>query len=790
MGRGSASRIIGSAGLLAIIAATTNPTITVFAANPITVNFSSSSPGQQFEGVGVESAAAVTRLFYDYTAQYQGSRNVQQEVLDAMFCNPNAPPGDPAHYCLAQSDGYPAYAGSYQVLKVEIGGDTNSSVGSEASYLRTLSEYNAITAPNGLTTANCHINRPYEWWLMREAKARNPEIQMGGLVIGAPGYLTSPSGDFFSLPNNPHTDLFHPANSVAYYTLYAECASLQGTPLSFVGVLNESSRWGYEFTKQWIEDLRVALDDAYSAGKVALPVRIVCCDNGWSPTDNTGATLEQDISSDPTFANALGVIAVHYPDERINPPPQPLPSGKPIWASEDAPGIGSAGEGDWPIAKNIVKLINQHHLQAQTTRDIFVTPVDAYNDAIALPDSGLAKAATPWSSNYNIQAATWLVAQITEATQPGWIYVDQGSCFIGASSCSDPTNNVGSYVTWRNPVANGDWTTVAETMGATSPVDFKLCPAVGDPNLNEPSLLNIAFSNQSDYFDGLPSLQKDGQGCYSTTLQPETIYTFTTLGPPYGPHHGAGLDSPPPSAPLSFPYHESFDSLPTDSVNSGNCNHPSYAVGDIPCWTSDLEGAFEVKGCAAPKTDKCLEQVVSSPTIYWQPGMSYGYTTVMGDRTWTNYDVSAQYLLKASGTARLMGRVSPVCEGVQSIQCGTVMPKSYALNISSSGACEVDKGLVDPINLTVSYQLMFSCGTVAFGTNTWHTLGIRVQDNAQGVPQVTAYFDGTSVGSGADTDTVTAIHSGAVAFGTADLTDVQIDEVCVSNPGDGVCLPA
>ena len=44
-------------------------------------------------------------------------------------------------------------------------------------------------------------DRGYEWWLMREAKQRNPDIVLSGLSWGAPGWF---DGGFWSQDNIDH----------------------------------------------------------------------------------------------------------------------------------------------------------------------------------------------------------------------------------------------------------------------------------------------------------------------------------------------------------------------------------------------------------------------------------------------------------------------------------------------------------------------------------------------------------------------------------------------------------
>ena len=72
-----------------------------------------------------------------------------------------------------------------QILKVEIGGDTQSTDGTESSHMHTRNDLN--------------YTRGYEWWLMQQAKQRNPAILIYGLSWGAPGWIGN--GTYYSQDN-------------------------------------------------------------------------------------------------------------------------------------------------------------------------------------------------------------------------------------------------------------------------------------------------------------------------------------------------------------------------------------------------------------------------------------------------------------------------------------------------------------------------------------------------------------------------------------------------------------
>jgi len=103
-------------------------------AEPVLIRLDARSAGGAFEGIGALSAGASSRLLVDYPERQRS------EILDLLF--------------------KPGFGAGFQHLKVEIGGDVNSTDGVEPSHGRTRHERN--------------YHRGYEWWLMTEAKRRNP----------------------------------------------------------------------------------------------------------------------------------------------------------------------------------------------------------------------------------------------------------------------------------------------------------------------------------------------------------------------------------------------------------------------------------------------------------------------------------------------------------------------------------------------------------------------------------------------------------------------------------------
>src|SRR5579872_4389769 len=193
--------------------------------------------GRIFQGIGGVSAGASSRLLIDYPEPYRS------QILDYLF--------------------KPNYGASLQHLKVEIGGDVNSTDGSEPSHMRTRSDHD--------------YTRGYEWWLMSEARKRNPKIILDTLAWGAPGWIGG--GNFYS------DDM---ADYVADFIAGAK--STYGLDIEYTGIWNEKHFENAEYVKT----LRRVLDAHH------LSTKIVCCDE--YPSANVDQwTILNAMAKDPAL---------------------------------------------------------------------------------------------------------------------------------------------------------------------------------------------------------------------------------------------------------------------------------------------------------------------------------------------------------------------------------------------------------------------------------------------------------------------------------------------------------
>jgi len=459
------------------------PMTAAHAATNITI--SGTATGRRFDGVGaISGGGGTSRLLPDYPAQQQ------TEILDYLF--------------------KPGFGASVQILKVEIGGDTNSTNGAEASHMRTA------------TDLNC--NRGYEWWLMQQAKARNPAIKLAGLAWGAPGWLGS----------------FNSTNTINYLIKWIGCAAQHGLTIDYIGGQNEA---GYD--KAWLESFKSAL----RANN--LSTQLIGGDeigDVWNIVD--------DMTNDATLRNAVDIAGVHYPcrndgspaDDCTPPNSNAINLSKPVWANEHGSQNFDTG------APQLARAINRDYIDARITATINWNLVDSTYQTLPDPGDSLMQADTPWSGAYHVGKQLWVMAHTAQFAQPGWQYLDPATGYLGGN------RNNGSYVALKSP--NGrDYSTIIETTRATAAqtVTFNVTGGLSTGAVHVWAT-NLNSSNQSDFFVHTTDVTPSG-GTFTVTLQPGFVYSLTTTT-----GQGKGVTSPPPPAGMGIPYSDTFDAYPAGSL--------------------------------------------------------------------------------------------------------------------------------------------------------------------------------------------------------------------------------
>ncbi|MFI5527081.1 ricin-type beta-trefoil lectin domain protein [Kitasatospora sp. NPDC051853] len=563
----AASALFALATTAGLLAAWPAPPAQAATTTSITVD--GSAPGRVFDGVGaISGGGGNSRLLVDYPEPQRG------QILDYLF--------------------KPSYGASLQTLKIEIGGDTNTTDGAEASHEHTQG------------TVDCH--QGYEWWLAEQAKARNPAIKLYGLAWGAPGWVGGGSSTFF-------TD-----KAIGYLSTWMDCASQHGLQIDYLGGWNERG-WNAD----WYRNLKSAL----AAGGHG-STRIVAADDTWGVADA--------MTGDAAFKDAVDFVGVHYPCGYSNggaignnaefrtcsstTTAQAL--GKPLWASENGSEDAEAG------AEAVARAVNRDYIDGRMTAYYNWPLVAGAYPNTYFAFNGLAVTNQPWSGHYRIAKTSWVLAHTSQFAQIGWKYQDSASGYLGGDRAN------GSYVTLRSPNRR-DYSTVIETTGATAAQTITVQVANGlssgqvhvwDTNLRSP--------HDHEHLAHIADLTP-AKGAYALTLQPGHVYTLTTTT-----GQGKGTALPPAASALGLPRSDTFENPATT---------PS------PAYFTDMNGAFQAAACGGGRQGSCLRQMAPSVPVRWTSENYFAPYTVTGDDSWGNYTVTADTMFEQPGAVELLGRV-------------------------------------------------------------------------------------------------------------------------------------
>jgi hypothetical protein len=557
------------------------------AAAAATISINGTSSGRTFDGVGaVSGGGGNSRLLIDYPEPQRG------QILDYLF--------------------KPGYGAALQVLKVEIGGDTNSTSGAEPSHEHVRGDLNC--------------DRGYEWWIMEQAKARNPGIKLAALAWGAPGWLGN--GTFMS------------SDTIDYMVNWLGCAKAHNLTIDYLTAAQNER----QYDANWTISLRNALNaNGYSG------VKIIFGDDypgGWNPANV--------VNSNTNLRNVVDVIGGHYPcgylsaESTCTVPANATNTGKTLWASEN--GSQDYNDGAKPMARGI----NRGYLDGKMTAYLNWDLIAAVTPNIPWPTVGLMLANQPWSGWYATGKETWTVAHTTQFTAPGWKYLDASSGYLNGNRAN------GSYVSLRSP-ATADYSTVIETMDATAAqtLNFSVTGGLSTGQVHVWAT-NLNSNNSADYFVHAADITPSG-GAYSLTVQPGYVYTITTTtGQGKGTAAGAAQGS------LNLPYRDGFD---------------GYAAGKEAKYLMDMQGAFETSACGAGRSGGCVRQATTQLPILWKTVADP--FALLGNVNWNNYTVSADVLLEKSGYVELLGRAGSQNTG------NTAGQNAYYLRVSDTGAWSI-----------------------------------------------------------------------------------------------------
>ena len=533
------------------------------------VNLKGDAGGQRFEGIGaVNGGGATSVLLKDYPGPQRS------QILDLVF--------------------KPKFGASVSALLVEIPGDGNSTQGSMPSHMHTRDDLD--------------YSRGYMWWILREAKKRNPHLTLDGAAWSAPGWIGN--GQFWS------------QDAADYYVKWLQgLRKVYGLEFDALGCRNEKGA-DYNFA----EKLRATLN-ANGFGKVRI--------HGFDNWPSNKFNFVKDMVTDETLRDAVGIISAHTLEGiPASPEVQAMAAQmkKPIWNTEEHVYLKG-----FDCELSIVQAFNENFIRSGATRIVnwydiaALYPMEPYSE-----DPAMLLARSPWSGQYQVREALWGYAHYGQFTQAGWQYLNGGCGALAAG---------GSFVTLKSP--GDDYSIIIETKNAKAPQQIQFVISGG---LSAKPLC-VWRSNAKEQFIQQAGI-KPVNGTYAINVEPNSIYSLSTTT---GQQKGS-FDNVPAAKPFPFPYYETFDEYSAPQQ-----------WGCLPRYTADIAGAFEITDRPGGK-GKCLRQVVPVPPLSWAPEwLPY---TILGDDQRQDYEVSADVYLNSGDSAAVMGRVNDVGYGYGSVPKG------------------------------------------------------------------------------------------------------------------------
>ncbi|XP_058662513.1 galactocerebrosidase isoform X2 [Ammospiza nelsoni] len=587
--------------------------------------------GREFDGIGaVSGGGATSRLLVNYPEPYRS------EILDYLF--------------------KPNFGASLHILKVEIGGDAQSTDGTEPSHMHYENDENYF--------------RGYEWWLMKEAKKRNPKIKLIGLPWAFPGWIGKGENWPYDYPD-----------ITAYYIVSWILGAKQyhDLDIDYIGIWNERA-----FSSKYIKVLRHSLD------RLGLwNVGIIAADGDWS--------ISNEMIVDPYLNEAIEVVGAHYPGTKTVQ--NAILTGKKLWSSEDYSTFNNdVGAGCW------ARILNQNYVNGNMTATIAWNLVASYYEELPFGRCALMTAQEPWSGHYKVESPVWITAHTTQFTQPGWSYLQVDGHLEGGGSFVALTDGLGNL------------TIIIETMSH----NHSKCIRPPLPNFNvvpqratfylRGSFYMVqtlqVWHSRLDFESGNSSLFQQlhplrvWRGRFSLDLDVDEVYTLTTLKTGWK----CGYPEPPPPQPFPSIYSDDF-----------NIRNPPFS--EAPNF-ADQTGVFEYFVNASDPGDHVftLRQVVVQRPITWVSDADQTIS-VIGNFKWVNMTVTCDIYIEKprDGGVFIAGRVDNGGIYVRD-------SKGVFFWVFADGTYRVTSDLAG--------KEILMKGPAGVRDNAWHTLTLNIQGNS------------------------------------------------------------
>uniref|UniRef100_A0AAY4AYC7 Galactocerebrosidase n=1 Tax=Denticeps clupeoides TaxID=299321 RepID=A0AAY4AYC7_9TELE len=488
------------------------------------------------------------------------------------------------------------FGASLHILKVEIGGDAQTTDGTEASHMHYEGDENYF--------------RGYEWWLMKEAKKRNPDITFIGLPWAFPGWIGG----------GESTPYHYPSITASYVVSWIIGAKqFHDLDISYVGIWNEK-----DFDAKYIKILRETLD------RVGLTdVGIIAADGNWD--------ISTAMMLDPSLYGAVEIIGVHYPGTKTVQ--EALWTQKTLWSSEDYSTFNDdVGGGCW------ARILNQNYINGRMTSTISWNLVASYYQDLSFGRDGLMTAEQPWSGNYVVESPIWITAHTTQFAQPGWRYLQTVGNFTHG----------GSYVALTD--GKGNLTVIIETMVIIKKKSNHIA-SFFERSFVSAQTLQMWYSkfdyanSKSTLFKKLPPI-KVTEGFFTLSIGVDEVYTLTSVTT----GQKGTYPDPPSSTPFPKSYYDDFDvrKNPLPLMKLHTLLTRRVFLKYFQNLTDPGPHVFT------------LRQIITQQPIAWATDSDHTIS-IIGDYSWANLTVSCDVLIETAnpGGAFVAARVSRGGESVR-----------------------------------------------------------------------------------------------------------------------------
>lgn len=593
-------------------------------------------PVNTFKGFGAVTCNNTSRLLMDYKEEHPDK---YWEIMELLF--------------------HTEKGAGLNHIKVEMGGDVNSSSGTEPATMRSPEE-------------EADVLRGAGWHFAADAKLINPDITVEILRWGEPKWTQEGIG--YETDENPK----HEARYQWYKQTIDAVFDEYGYKIDYVSPGQNERIHDYSENTAWIKYCanRLNEDAAKEDAKYDYSqIQIVAAD-----THSNSKDIANRMLSDSELMELVDVVSDHYTlygNDSLTKVNRDY--GKEVWYSEAiAPMInakyrinvdanrGGVG-GKVGMADLATRFINSYCYAdagdnpARMTRFEFQPAVGSFYEGSAYSPKQLIGAFDPWSGYYDADGGLQMVAHFMGFAKLGWNYLPDacygdGSYTDGGVNADTGTNN---YMTVKDPETD-DYSTIFANNTAQVR-KYKVTVKNLKKAYSAMHVWETRGPDEGEAYDAnwmqlvntiTPSKTASGTYTYYLTVQPYSIATVTSLldhGSEYSPGQN---DSGVERAVLELPYRDDFEYSEYDVDENGR----TYLErrGGTPRYTTDQYGAFEVQ---EDKTgNHVLTQMINSETRpydwnVWGGSNDEGSQstgrpdTVLGDHRWTNYVASIDFKL-------------------------------------------------------------------------------------------------------------------------------------------------